>query len=102
MKGTHRKATCADYARIVRLLTDGDRGVLVRSLVRCDQDPYPLLDISRGPFILTEHDIRGFSMDGKPHALRITDTELCNVELRRSSNDWFAPEMGGVILLIPQ
>lgn len=99
----HRTATSADYARILKLLMDGEeQGVLVRSLFRSDTAPYPLLSISRGPYAISEEGIEGFSLDGEPYAIRITDAPLHNVEMRRGQGDWMAPEMGGIILLITQ
>lgn len=101
MHDNHRTATKADHAYILRLLTDGDEGVLVRSLFRCDTAPYPLLSISRGPYRLSQEGISGFSVEGELHTIRITDSNLHNVEMRRGDGDWIAPEMGSVILLIP-
>lgn len=99
----YRQATSFDYAYIVRLLIDGDeKGVMVRSLFRSDMDPYPLLDISRGPFNVSEDGVEGFTKDGEFCVIRITDTLLHNVELKRGNNDWMAPEMGSVILLVPK
>lgn len=99
----HRTATSADYARILQLLMDGDeQGVLVRSLFRSDTAPYPLLDISKGPYRLSEEGISGFSVEGEPHTIRITDALLHNVEMRRGHGEWIAPEMGSIILLIAQ
>lgn len=103
MRNSYRTATSADYAYILRLLIDGDeQGVLVRSLFRSDTAPYPLLEISRGPYSLSPDGISGFSVEGESHTIRITDTNLHNVEMRRGQEDWIAPEMGSVILLIPQ
>lgn len=103
MQDNHRTATRADYSYILRLLTDGDeQGVLVRSLFRSDTAPYPLLDISKGPYQLSQEGISGFSVDGESHTIRITDSNLHNVEMRRGEGDWIAPEMGSVILLIPK
>lgn len=99
----YRTATKADYTYILRLLNDGDeQGVLVRSLFRSDTTPYPLLDISIGPYSLSLEGISGFSVEGEPHTIRITDTALHNVEMRRGEGDWMAPEMGSIILLIPK
>jgi hypothetical protein len=101
MKNDHRTATPADYAFIVRMLIDGDQGILVRSLFRSDKAPYPLLSICQGPFQVTSDGIEGLSLDGKPHTLRIANTDLCNVELRPEGGEWFTPEMGGAILILP-
>jgi hypothetical protein len=101
VQDNHRTATKADYAFILWLLTDGDERVLVRSLLRSDTAPYPLLDISKGPYRLSEEGISGFSVEGEPYTIRITDSNLHNVEMRRGDGDWIAPEMGSVILLIP-
>jgi hypothetical protein len=101
MHDGYRTATPADYAYITRLLTDGhEQGVLVRSLFRSDKVPYPLLDISQGPFQVTEEGVEGFSLEGQLFTLRITSTPLHNVELRRGEDEWIAPEMGSIILLI--
>jgi hypothetical protein len=97
----YRTATHLDYACIVRLLTDGDtEGVLVRSLLRSDIEPYPLLEISKGPFGVTSEGITGYSPKGVPCTIRIADNSLQNVELKFVGNQWIAPEMGSVILLI--
>jgi len=102
MRNGYRKATPADYAFIVRMLIAGDQRVLVRSLVRSDKAPYPLISICQGPFRVTSDGIEGLSIDGRPHTLRIADTDLCKVELRPEGGEWFKPEMGGVILILPQ
>lgn len=104
MHNCYRIATKADYECIYRLLICGDeQGVLVRSLFRCEEAPYSLLSISRGPYSLSLDGISGFSIDGKFHTIRITDTDLHNVEMRREgSDDWVAPEFGSIILLIPK
>ena len=102
MKDNYITATSADYAFIARMLIDGDQGILVRSLFRSDQEPYPLLSICQGPFKVTSDGIEGLSLDGKPHTLRIADTDLCNVELRPEGGEWFSPELGGVVLILPQ
>jgi hypothetical protein len=97
----YRQATPLDYAYIVRLLIDGDEmGVLVRSLLRSDQPPYPLLDISRGPFRVTADGIEGYSLEGQLCCLKIMDNAMGNVALRRGDSDWLELEMGSVILLI--
>ncbi len=98
-----RTATSADYARILQLLMEGvEEGVLVRSLFRESESPYPLQSISRGPYQLLQDGIEGFSLDGEPHTIRITESDLHNVEMRRGQGEWMAPEMGGIILLIAQ
>lgn len=103
MLNGYRTATSADYAYVLRLLTDGDeQGVLVRSLYRCDVAPYPLLDISRGPYSLSVDGISGFSVEGEPYTIRITETDLHSVEMRRGDGEWMAPELGSVILLVPE
>jgi len=99
----YRTATHLDQAYVLRLLTDGDReGVLVRSLLRSDASPYSLLDISKPPYRLSEAGIEGFSRQGERCTIRITDTERHYVELRRGDDDWLAPEMSSVILLVPK
>lgn len=101
MPDNYRTATSADYAYILRLLIDGDeQGVLVRSLFRSDVAPYPLHSISQAPYRLSQDGIEGLSLDGEPHTIRITDTPLHNVEMRRGQEDWIAPEMGSIVLLI--
>lgn len=103
MQNSYRTATSADYAFILRLLRDGDeQGVLVRSLLRSDVAPYSLLSISKPPYRLSPEGIEGLSSDREPYTIRITDTSVHNVEMRRGQGDWIAPEMGSVILLIPQ
>lgn len=102
MKG-YRTATHLDYAYVLRLLIDGDeQGVLVRSLFRSDKDPYPLLEISKGPYTLTADGLNGFSPEGEKCVVRISDNSLHNVELKRGGAEWMAPEMSSVILLIPE
>jgi hypothetical protein len=97
----YRTATRADYARIVQLLMERDgRLVLVRSLFRSDTPPYPLRSISKGPYTLSPEGIEGFSLEGEPYAIRITENDLHNVEIRRGQGEWMAPEMGSIILLI--
>ncbi len=87
----------------MRLLVDGDqKGVLVRSLLRSDEEPYPLLDISKGPYLVTAEGVEGFSKEGEWHTFRISETPLRNIELRRGEGEWVAPEMSGVIILIPE
>ena len=103
MKGNYRTATAADYRYILLLLNEGEeRGVLVRSLGHPEQQPYSLLSISKGPFGLSRDGITGFSNTGEPCCIRITETPLRNIELQRGSSDWFPPEQGGIILLVPQ
>jgi len=102
MNDNYRTATKADHAYIVRLLADGNRGVLVRSMFRSDQDPYPLLDITKGPFGITAEGITGFSLDGEVRTLRITETSLGHVEMRQGDGDWYAPELSGIVLLVPK
>jgi hypothetical protein len=100
MKG-YRTATHLDYAYILRLLIDGDKyDVLVRSLLRSDEGPYPLLQISNGPYTLTADGLNGFSSDGEKCTVRISDNSLHNVELKRGDAEWVTPEMSSVILLI--
>lgn len=102
MKG-YRTATSLDLAYILRMLTDGDsQGVLVRSLLRSDLAPYPLLEISRPPYRLSQAGIEGFSLEGERCMFRITDTPLHYVELQRGGQNWIAPEMSSVILLVPE
>ncbi len=102
MKG-YRTATYLDYAYVLRLLIDGDeQGVLVRSLFRSDKTPYPLLEISKGPYKLTADGLNGFSPEGEKCIVRISDNSLHNVELKRGDAEWMAPEMSSVILLIPE
>jgi hypothetical protein len=98
----YRTATNADYVRVLQLLVDGSESVLVRSLFRCNEAPYPLVSISRGPYALSQDGISGFSVDGEPCTIRITDSDLHNVEMRCGDDGWIAPEMGSVILLIPK
>lgn len=100
---SHRTATHLDYAFIVRLLIDGDKqGVLVRSLLRSDEEVYPLLDISQGDYSVSAEGVTGFSLNGERCILRIADTPLHHVELKRGEKEWTAPEMSSIILLIPK
>ncbi len=102
MKG-YRTATHLDYAYILRLLIDGDKkGVLVRSLLRSDKEPYSLLEISNGKYSVTEDGIVGFSPEGEKYLIRIADNSLHNVVLKRGDSEWMAPEMSSVILLVPE
>jgi hypothetical protein len=100
MKG-YKKVSGADLPRVAQFLIAGDRdAVLVRSLYRADIAPYPLLDISRGPYVYASGVLMGFSKSGVPTSVRISDSDLQHVELCEGSGEWFAPEMGGVILLL--
>ena len=101
MKDEYRTATSADYAYIVRLLTNGDQEVLVRS-VNTVKEPYPLANITKGPFGTTTEGITGYSLEGEPCTLRITNTKLGYVEIRRGNGSWYAPEMDGIILRVPK
>jgi hypothetical protein len=102
MKG-YRTATHLDYEYILRLLISGDeKGVLVRSLFRSDKEPYPLLQISKGPYLLTLEGLISFSPEGEKCIIRIADNSLHNVEIKRGDIEWMAPEMSSIILLIPE
>ena len=102
MKG-YRTATHLDYAYILRLLIDGDEdGVLVCSLFRCNTEPYPLQEMSKGDYSVTEEGLNGFSHDGESCTIRITDSPVHNVELKRGNGEWIAPELSSIILLIPE
>ena len=102
MKG-YRTATYLDYAYILRLLIDADeQGVLVRSLLRSDVEPYPLLEISNGDYSVPVDGLNGFSLEGEKCTIRIVDNPLHNVEIKRGNCDWTAPEMSSVILLVPE
>lgn len=59
---SHRTATHLDYAFIVRLLIDGDKeGVLVRSLLRSDEEAYPPSLIFRKETTLSQQKVsQGF------------------------------------------
>lgn len=63
---------------------------------------YPLLEISKGPFRLSSEGLSGFSLEGEPCTIRITDATIHFVEMRRGEGSWIAPEMGSVILLVPE
>lgn len=102
MKG-YRIATHLDYAYILRLLVSGDKeGVLVRSLFRNNVKPYPLLEISKGPYSLKLEGLVGFSAGNEECVICITDSLLHNVKMKRGDAEWVAPEMSSVILLVPE
>ncbi len=99
----YRTATHQDYEDILRLLLGGDeQGVLVRRLNFFGEGPFPLLEISQGPYALTSDGIAGFSSDGEKCFVRIVDNPLHNVELKRGDGEWVSCEMSSVILLIPE
>ncbi len=96
MSGHYRRASSLDYDLIASLLyAEKYEDVLVRSLASCEQEPYPLSERSRGPYSVTKDGLHGFTKNDIPCLLRITSTSLQNVEIRRSGEDWYAPEMGG-------
>ncbi len=99
----YRTATATDHDYILDLIRKADApAVLVRSLGHPERPPYPLQKISKGPFTLAFGGIFGFSKDGEPYCIRITDTPLHSIELRRDMGPWYPPEQGGVILLVPK
>lgn len=101
MKG-YQTATDLNYAFILRMLINGDeQGVLVRSLLRSDTEPYPLLEISKGPYGLTSDGLHGYSLEGEKVTIRISDNSIHNIEMKRGDGEWTAPEMSSVILLLP-
>ncbi len=88
---------------ILNLLNSGSKTVKVRSMLRSDHPPYPLLDIAKGPFSLKKEDqkniLTGFdSNTNQEVSLRINDSGY--VELKKGLENWYGPEMDGVILLI--
>ncbi len=102
MKG-YRTATHLDYELVLRLLLAGDeQGVLVRRVNVVGEGPFPLLEISQGPYTLTSDGLAGFSSDGEMCFVRIVDNPLHNVELKRGDGEWVSFEFSPAILLIPE
>ncbi len=100
---THRRATSADYPLILKLLNENVKeGVLVGYSIQSNKSPYPLLNISEGPFRISEDGIEVFSL--KPrirYTVRIRTDVLGSLEMRRGDEKWESPEVGPLFLLVP-
>lgn len=97
-----RTATPKDIHAICASLSAGEKSVLVRSLLRPDQFPYPLADICTGPFYVDKEGLWGNSLKGIVQTLRVQEEPPHYVLLRDEGKDWYGPEMGSVILLVPK
>jgi hypothetical protein len=97
----YRVATPADYQAIIDGLQSGDaERTLVRQINKPHVSPFPLLEISQGPYTLTENGLEGFSKSGEKCFVKISDSPLKNVILKEGDGDWYPPELGSVVLLI--
>ena len=102
MKG-YRTATHLDYELVLCLLLAGDeQGVLVRRINSVGEKPFPLHEISKGPYTLTPDGLAGFSSDDERCFVRIADSPFHNVELKRGDGEWVSFEFSPAILLIPE
>lgn len=101
-----RMATQNDLSFILTTLRSNKKIVLVRSLMQPLKEPYPLMDICKGPMYVSEEGLHVISLKGMATTFRIvevknTSTALHTVELREGQGAWYAPELGPVVLLVP-
>ena len=81
-----------DYEIVIAALTSGKRErVLVRMLNHRPEEAFPLLDVAKGPFVLSKEGITGFSLQGEFYIVRINDNGY--VEMRCGDQGWRTPDI---------
>ena len=98
MRG-HKTCMTSDLPEVCDRLNKGDETVLVRDTNKIGVVD-PLLRIAKGPFTCQGGVLRGFSVHGVLHELKLGGDSGTTIYLRREGGDWWTPGMGSHVLEI--